>query len=467
MTTNNYGMPVLSAEAKAEIDKASAKLPRKYKTAPLIDITDPSQMIPWFEATESIFEHGGITSDEARVRLALEWTSYKTRQALRVFDSVKKPNWDQFKKDLKNMFPQSGEQEKMRIFRLLFNAEMKKLMDKPKMITNSDAVRLFLAPMTPKVRRGMLEAVVKDVSVTSMKIDEVMDAAEKYMIGSSFNTYYQTLSIASSSPPINKPNSFSRGHINLPFAADVPKTDRNYLQVLKPKVENGFKDLLGIKLESLIPRELTEEQQQMVALNKDLMEANVKEIRAVKPLQLHFKEGADIMTQLTAVMAQMARETAKGMIDSIPQSGPSNQPNRFERNSTLRSSNGTQWACFLCKLRDHFMHECPHLLEFMKRGWMMPEGGDSKCYKLRDNARMPRDDSNVPQYKKIEQIAKDLECYHAESYFASREDAKDDKVMDQQMNPNVNLAVWMTRIEELSDRLGNLEAHCHKASKAE
>ncbi|KAJ3883991.1 hypothetical protein GG344DRAFT_84788 [Lentinula edodes] len=55
---------------------------------------------------------------------------------------------------------------------------------------------------------------------------------------------------------------------------------------------------------------------------------------------------------------------------------------------------------------------------------------------------MPRDDSNVPQYKKIEQMAKDLEWYHAESYFASREDAKDDKVMDQQMIPNVNLATW-------------------------
>ncbi|KAJ3897276.1 hypothetical protein F5879DRAFT_776514, partial [Lentinula edodes] len=106
----------------------------------------------------------------------LEWISYKTRQALKVFDSVKKPNWDQFKKDLKNMFLQSvgdeqgsrllleqlvhqfnpvdaGEQEKMRIFRLLFDAKMKKLMDEPKMIMNSDAVRLFLAPMTPKVRR--------------------------------------------------------------------------------------------------------------------------------------------------------------------------------------------------------------------------------------------------------------------------------------------------------------------------
>ncbi|KAJ3870588.1 hypothetical protein F5051DRAFT_434513, partial [Lentinula edodes] len=94
----------------------------------------------------------------------------------------------------------------------------------------------------------------------------------------------------------------------------VPKTDRNYLQALKPKVEDKFKDLLGIKLESLIPRELTEEQQQMVALNKDLMEVNMKEIRAVKSLQSHFKEGADIMTQLTAVMAQMAKENAKGML---------------------------------------------------------------------------------------------------------------------------------------------------------
>ncbi|KAJ3861715.1 hypothetical protein EV359DRAFT_66239 [Lentinula novae-zelandiae] len=326
MTTNNYGMPALSAEAKAEIDTASAKLPRKYKTAPLFDITDPSQMIPWFEATESIFEHGGITSDEAK--------------------------------------------EKMRIFRLLFDAEMKKLMDEPKMIMNSDAVRLFLAPMTPEVRRGVLETVVKDVSVTSMS---------------------------------------DRGHINLLFAADVPKTDRNYLQALKPKVEDEFKDLLGIKLESLIPRELTEEQQQMVALNKDLMEANMKEIRAVKSLQSHFKEGADIMTQLTAKY-----DTEK-----------------FEWNSV---------GVFLV-------------------GWMMPEGGDSKRYKLRDNARMPQDNTNVPRYKKIEQMAKDLGWDRAESYFANMEDDEDDKVMDQQMNPNVNLAVWMTRIEELSDRLGNLEAH--------
>ncbi|KAJ3870528.1 hypothetical protein F5051DRAFT_447554 [Lentinula edodes] len=158
-------------------------------------------------------------------------------------------------------------------------------------------------------------------------------------------------------------------------------------------------------------------------------------------------------------MAQMAKENAKGMINSIPPSGPSNQSNRFERNTTPRSSNGTQWACFLCKSTDHFMNECPHLLEFTKRGWMMPEGGDSKRYKLRDNARMPRDDPNVPRYKKIEQMAKDLGWDRAESYFANMEDDEDDKVMDQQMNPNVNLAVWMTRIEELSDRLGNLEAH--------
>ncbi|KAJ3871022.1 hypothetical protein F5051DRAFT_446750 [Lentinula edodes] len=144
----------------------------------------------------------------------------------------------------------------------------------------------------------------------------------------------------------------------------------------------------------------------MVALNKDLMEANMKEIRAVKSLQSHFKEGADIM-------AQMAKENAKGMINSIPPSGSSNQSSRFERNTTPRSSNGTQ-----------------------KRGWMMPEGGDSKSYKLRDNTRMPRDDPNIPRYKKIEQMAKDLGWDRAESYFANMEDDEDDKVMDQQMNPN-------------------------------
>ncbi|KAJ3870591.1 hypothetical protein F5051DRAFT_434512 [Lentinula edodes] len=153
----------------------------------------------------------------------------------------------------------------------------------------------------------------------------------------------------------------TKGHINLPFAADVPKTDRNYLQALKPKVEDEFKDLLGIKLESLIPRQLTEEQQQMVALNKDLMEANMKEIRAVKSLQSHFKEGADIMTQLTAIWKKYDTQ-------------------KFEWNSV---------GMFLV-------------------GWMMPEGGDSKRYKLRDNARMPRDDPNIPRYKKIEQMAKDL-----------------------------------------------------------
>ncbi|KAJ3870589.1 hypothetical protein F5051DRAFT_447458 [Lentinula edodes] len=78
---------------------------------------------------------------------------------------------------------------------------------------------------------------------------------------------------------------------------------------------------------------------------------------------------------------------------------------------------------------------------------------------------MPRDDPNVPRYKKIEQMAKDLGWDRAESYFANMEDDEDDKVMDQQMNPNVNLAVWMTRIEELSDRLGNLEAHREDDSK--
>ena len=66
-----------------------------------------------------------------------------------------------------------------------------------------------------------------------------------------------------------------------------------------------------------------------------------------------------------------------------------------------------QYLCFMCKSPEHMMGECPHYVNFMNLGWLVPEAPGSKRVMLRDGIWMPREDPMTAVWQKIEQIAQD------------------------------------------------------------
>lgn len=162
-----YGMPELSVDEKLEL--SSVRLPKDHKVEKF-DMTYVSDLLGWLETTESAFETAGIKQEAVMVRKALDWMTPVTRDMLKGLSSIKKPNWEGFKKALKTIFADAAleetgsrarlekivdkfdpivvhDRQKMQIFKQLFSAEAEKLMSGVPLISNADAIRLYLAPL--------------------------------------------------------------------------------------------------------------------------------------------------------------------------------------------------------------------------------------------------------------------------------------------------------------------------------
>ena len=105
---NNFaafsGVP-LSVAGEAELSKARDNLPKVWQQAPIFDLNEPHLASAWFKALEGIFIRNGVTLEDAKMTLAMDYCSYGTRDVLKNLPSIKTPNWEDFKQHLRNFFP--------------------------------------------------------------------------------------------------------------------------------------------------------------------------------------------------------------------------------------------------------------------------------------------------------------------------------------------------------------------------
>ena len=163
-----------------------------------------------------------------------------------------------------------------------------------------------------------------------------------------------------------------------------------------------------------------------------------------------FKEGMGIVNQLASLVAKDARENknASGSNYSQPPRPPMMASKPFANLPTAIKL----LLCFLCRSKDHLMWDCPKYKEYLSKGWLVPEGPNSQCVKLRDEVRMPKDDPDEPRWVKIERIAKDRNWDGPEAYFANLEE--DEPVWKGESTP---YDVLLTQMTEIANRLGRLE----------
>jgi hypothetical protein len=107
LATDVYALPPLMVAVCQELEAAKELLPKKYDRSPIFDLSKPEQVMSWLKALDEVFKQGPITLDEGKICKALEWCSFETRVTLKVMNSVCKPNWQGFKKELMKLLSES------------------------------------------------------------------------------------------------------------------------------------------------------------------------------------------------------------------------------------------------------------------------------------------------------------------------------------------------------------------------
>ena len=474
-----YGTPELSPAAKLEL--SATKLPKDHKVEKF-DMTYVEDLLGWIETTESAFETAGIKEESVMVRKALDWMTPVTRDVLKGIPAITKPNWEGFKKTLKGIFLDAAleeagsrsrlekivdkfdpigihDRQKMNIYRRLFGSEAEKLMSGVPLISNADAIRLYLAPIEVKVRgliKSNLQKMVKAEDIATRRredpytLDEVMSASLKALDSNLFDLVYDIETIPSTRGISGNTQTFRRGPISMPFAPEIPEEDTKYLRSFR-HTSRGIKEEDVWADSKRDPRlHDMEENLETIANIKDTNNAIVKEMKVISS---QFKEGMSFMNQLSNIVAQTARaEQSSRNNMSMPtvQQLATIKPNK-QVPMTLR-----QLLCYMCKSPEHMMGDCPHYKEYMARGWLVQEAPGSKRVMLRDGIRLPREDATMAIWQKIEQIARERGWDHPSAYFANMEEDEEEEY-EMQLSQGAKISAYLSKIEDMTERLAKME----------
>jgi hypothetical protein len=507
---SSSGPPPLSSDGKDEYNKVAAKLPNLYKKPPIWDISSPYNLVPWIETLENIFDTTGVTRDELKIRLALMWVTYATKEILNSFDSVITPNWNQLTKELKDLFPltiddgkgsmskleeivsfiypiDEGAKEKLRLYNRIFNNEVRKLTVPPVAIANRDSVRLYITPFTEEARtavwkkaREMVTAkAVNDPAINQRRkedplmLEEVMEAATKVIGAFTYDNVYsiETSSVRKAMP--NNPLLHRRGPINLPFSTTLPRADHGFLKDIA-RIKEEEEDLDGFmsqfqpgKKPDRETQEKIDLEKERLAVQKDINDALMKEMRE---MGTRFGDTLGVLTNLVGAFSNNpnASKSAPTSTSVFPKpQEPLN--NKWQSTGNARSNNSgfgnvRELRCLMCQSKEHLMLSCPHYQDFLKRGWLVPEGNGSNRVKLKNDQRLPREEPDRPIYKIIEDIAKTLNWDRADSYFANMVEEVDSE-MDKQLSPGHGVSVWTAKLEEMTNGFCEMMKYAPKEAR--
>ena len=255
--------PNLSAAVQAQMAATQDKLLKIYKTPPYFNYVELHTLVPWIEAIEQIFQYTGITESNAKIHLALQWIIFKSHEILQHLSAVQREDYTGFLSELKGLFPhvqdngqgsvkklmtliegveliRLKDKGKFKLFNMLFGMESVKLMAAPPILTNRDAIQLYVMTFNEEARKEIKKRAFSNVKNLKghrkediFMIEEIREATSKVIGRDTFNAIYSVEAFPSKSIlPLNA-HSFQRNGVALPFPFHLPKTDYSYLCDLK------------------------------------------------------------------------------------------------------------------------------------------------------------------------------------------------------------------------------------------
>ena len=95
----------VSAEAAKQV--LNDKLPKRHKVAPTFDASQPWLLTKYFDELEEIFKYSGVTEDDAKILLALNYMEWNTKKVHEGLAELCVGDWGKFKEELIQAYPES------------------------------------------------------------------------------------------------------------------------------------------------------------------------------------------------------------------------------------------------------------------------------------------------------------------------------------------------------------------------
>jgi len=429
--TGGYQTPAMTSDELKELNNEN--FPKRSKTAMIFNIAHPQNISEWLEFVKNTFDTTGTTSDKVKLAKCFEWMTLETRNVFQHWDCVTKPNFDKFCKKLAETFPEllgnthgskntlhryitqfapihPGEREKLKVYTEVFRAEAAKLMkatvDSPAILSNSDAVTLYISAFSQELINIVHMRLQQSIQPTVLSkrrfedpflLSEVIQSATGADVGSSFQGLYRVVNTREMNTGygVASAESYFRSPLAIPVTKEVPISIKGY--------NNGFTN-------QSIKSEENSEAQVKIAAALDKYDALFKELKDVrddfKSVKNEFNRDIGEMRQLWSI----TKEAGRGANNKVGMNtqqlstlrGPKPVLNKQGRQMTLK-----EFACFMCGDKSHMMGNCPKFLEFLTQGWIVPDPNGGKMMFLKDGQKLPRGDDREAMHEKIRRIAKE------------------------------------------------------------
>lgn len=292
---------------------------------------------------------------------------------------------------------------------MMYNREFKNLADKlmkpPAILSNAEAVKAYLVPMSERLYLAIsarLSQNVTHVQLLSRRredhylLSEVMEAAASPDFRN-LNTYYGNGARPTGSQGVpDSAETYSRGALSFRFSPHLPETTPADPVKVEPKQEEVSEVLAGI------------------ASIKDTIALNRKETNLV--LDGHQKAISSMMSLMKDNI-----ESKRSGYTSTQVTAPQN---------TSKTIPDWGQGCFMCGSLEHRMSECQFFNSYKDKGWLVPDTAPgSKKYTLRDGTPLPRNDPSESRPEKIARIAKSKgwDKGGTNAFFVKEEDYLDTK----------------------------------------
>ena len=465
----------LSDAAKRELKGELLK-----KKIPIFDAeTMARDVLQWLEDVESFCAVNGIVSGEAKISVAMSQMTYRTRKYLgSVIEAAKGYSWDEFKKQLLKEFPEAKESElgskesllaicekwraiplgasqKLKSFHREFNYEVVKLLKEPAVISNLEAVTLYLGVLDSVFQeelRRLLATKIMQKLEANPEDDTIKSRGDPWKLADVQATAIALCATVSSQSYLPSKGQFVLGSNPtisssiMPLRGQEVKAESSGLQLSSWERQRGLVHGVGLQSntgdwEAKVCRDLDQH-------GVDISELKIKQDTEFKAIHNKLEKNTSTVDSMSKQISELVRRN-----------GQSPGGNMFKGSMTVDSANKgsltSDLVCFCCGKSGHGVKDCPGQQKLLKNG-IVRFNENTRYWELRDGNRLPMwkpGDAGPTRLEKIIEIAKEKGWVGAgDQYLVIEVDPYD----------TYNLSEGPPDTEQLQNRIEALEMELRK-----
>jgi len=457
------------------------------KKIPMFDAqTMADDIVEWLEDVENFCAIKGIKKGETKISLAMAQMTYKTRKYLGgKLVSAKGYSWDEFKKELLREFPESrdaesgsrerlnqicknwalipmGEPQKLKGFHREFDFELAKLQKPHMIISNQEAVLLYLGVLEPRfaeeivnyLRTRALEKYQKGEISEELRrndpwtLEEVQQTAMGMSATAVVNVYRPGIELSGGV------QSTARTAIPM-MSANLDPFARNngisykYSEDKNPHFPRPLED-------PKIKKELTKDEWTMqLAASVDAQDVKLKDMAH------QLSKNNEQMQAIGRMMSDLVKRPAQQ--NSNPSSswvnkGQNPQTPQVNRVPPTTQVKPEERRCYCCGDPNHGVRDCVHQKNLVEKG-LVKFNETTRVWELKDGERMPFWRPCDPGPSRFERI---LEIAKAKGWI----DPDKDHFMFEEIDPydvyHLSSEGSFSDVNYLNDRIAALEVELRK-----